>query len=269
MLLSSILKALILFVFLFISSNILQLSSGDYTLLSVISAVINFSVVFFVWNIIYFGYNYFSNYKSAEINNLRLEASQRESELKSLKAQLNPHFMFNSMNSIRALVDENPSKAKEAVTKLSNILRNSLLMNKNKEIFLSEEIDLVKDYLDLEKIRYEERLKFSLDIDSKSKSVYLPPLIIQTQVENAIKHGISKNPKGGTILISSKIENGKLTIKVENTGVLNTNKPETGLGFANSLQRLQLQYGPTAAIKIFENNNNNTVITEINIPLKN
>src|ERR1043165_1643939 len=115
--------------------------------------IINFSTLFFVWNIIYFGYHYLVNYKRTEIDNLRLEAAGKESELNSLKAQLNPHFMFNSMNSIRALVDEDPAKAKTAVTQLSNILRNSLLMNKSKEITIADEISLVTDYLDLEKIR--------------------------------------------------------------------------------------------------------------------
>ncbi|MGE0567683.1 MAG: sensor histidine kinase [Bacteroidia bacterium] len=267
MLIGSIVKAFILFATLYIASKFLQLSSNNYTLLTVISTIINFSVVFFIWNTIYFGYHYFANYKNAEINNLRLEASRKESELKSLKSQLNPHFMFNSMNSIRALIDENPLKAKEAVTKLSNILRNSLLMNKNKEIFLSEEIELVKDYLDLEKIRYEERLDFVINIDPNSKSVMLPPLIIQSQVENAIKHGISKNPDGGLIKITSIVKDGILNIKIENTGLLNEEKSQTGLGFTNSLQRLQLQYGRAADIKIYELKNDFKVITEINIPL--
>ncbi|HRD40120.1 MAG TPA: histidine kinase, partial [Bacteroidia bacterium] len=90
--------------------------------------------------------HYLENYKKTEIQNLRWEAASKDIELNKLKSQLNPHFMFNSMNSIRALIDENPAKAKEAVTQLSNILRNTLLMNKNKEIVLEEELRIVKDY---------------------------------------------------------------------------------------------------------------------------
>jgi two-component system, LytTR family, sensor kinase len=85
-----------------------------------------------------------------EIKNLRWEASRNEIELNNLKSQLNPHFMFNSMNSIRALIDENPPRAKEAVTKLSTILRNTLMMGKKREVTLREELDVVRDYLDLE-----------------------------------------------------------------------------------------------------------------------
>jgi two-component system LytT family sensor kinase len=236
---------------------------------SLVWNILNFSAVFFAWNIIYFGYHYFSNFKRAEIDNLRLEAAAKESELNSLKAQLNPHFMFNSMNSIRALVDEDPIKAKQAVTQLSNILRNSLLMNKNKEIAIAEEMSLVRDYLDLEKIRYEERLSFELSIDPKTEHLMVPPLIIQGQVENAIKHGISKLETGGKITVSSKLWDSTLLISITNTGQLNHERSATGLGFANSLQRLQLMYGKKAEINIRENTNTKIVETNIQIPLKN
>jgi two-component system LytT family sensor kinase len=268
-LIGSLVKAILIFFVLAFLSMIFSLSERDLNYVGVISSIINFSVVFFVWNTIYFGYHYFTNYKRAEIDNLRLEAAGKESELNSLKAQLNPHFMFNSMNSIRALVDEDPQKAKQAVTKLSNILRNSLLMNKNKEINIEEEINLVKDYLDLEKIRYEERLSFDIQIDPSTLHLKVPPLIIQGQVENAIKHGISKLQEGGNISIASKLNAATLTISVVNSGKLNTEKTITGLGFNNSLQRLQLMYGKNAEISISENKANNTVVTNITIPIKN
>jgi len=256
----------------FINALLLKiLFSSDSSLNSanVFWNILNFSVVFFVWNTIYFGYHYFTNYKRAEIDNLILEAAGKESELNSLKAQLNPHFMFNSMNSIRALVDEDPQKAKQAVTQLANILRNSLLMNKSKEITIEEEISLVKDYLDLEKIRYEERLSFELSIDPKTLHLLVPPLIIQGQVENAIKHGISKLPAGGKISISSNLSDSTLSFSIINSGKLNTEKSITGLGFNNSLQRLQLMYGKNAEITISEHKTNETVETKIKIPIKN
>lgn len=267
-LIGSLIKAVLIFFVLALISFIFKIGSGNFSLFNVVSNVINFSVVFFVWNIIYFGYHYFTNYKRAEINNLRLEAAGKESELNSLKSQLNPHFMFNSMNSIRALVDEDPQKAKQAVTKLSNILRNSLLMNKSKEITIEEEMSLVKDYLDLEKIRYEERLSFELKIDNNTHHLMVPPLIIQGQVENAIKHGISKLQQGGNVIVSASIYQSVLNISVINTGVLNTAKPTTGLGFNNSLQRLQLMYGKEAEIQIKENKDLGVVETSIKIPIK-
>ncbi len=156
----SILKALIFFVCITLLSILSGFGNIKLTFVAVSELIINYSVPFFFWNIIYFGFKYFQNYKRSEINSLRLYAASWESELNNLKAQLNPHFMFNSLNSIRALIDEDPLKAKVAVTKLSTILRTTLLMNKNKLIPLREEINLVKEYLDLEQIRYEERLNY-------------------------------------------------------------------------------------------------------------
>lgn len=227
----------------------------------------DFTFIFCLWNIIYFGFHYFQNYKRTEINSLRYLAASRESELSSLKAQLNPHFIFNCMNSIRALIDENPVNAKVAVTQLSNILRNTLLMDKSKEIFLKEEINLVKDYLNLEHIRYEERLCYEFKIEDDVQNCLIPPFIIQSQVENAIKHGISKLPGKGTILIEAfKAPDNFLNIKVSNTGKLNSETPLTGVGFKNSIHRLELLYA--AAGKIFIKEINDLVVVEIHIPLK-
>ena len=167
------------------------------------------------------------------------------------------------MNSIRALIDEDPAKAKEAVTQLSNILRNTLLMNKNKEIVLEEEIRIVKDYLALEQIRYEERLKYEFQIDTDVLQKLVPPLIVQAQVENAIKHGISKLPKGGEIKVSGKLFQNVLVLEITNTGKLNNEKTETGFGLLNSKQRLELLYGEKASIDIKENNNEVTVTIKI------
>ena len=174
--------------------------------------------------------------------------------------------MFNSMNSIRALVDEDPAKAKIAITQLSNILRNTLLMDKGKEILLKEEINLVTDYLNLEHIRYEERLSYEFKIGDDVLNCKIPPFIIQTQVENAIKHGISKLPGNGTIIIEAFKLANVLKIKVSNTGKLNHETPLTGVGFKNSIQRLELLYGIDG--KIFINEIDNLVVVEINIPLR-
>jgi len=205
--------------------NLLSLAFGvikieDVNALFIFSSVFNFTFVFCLWNAFYFGFHYFQNYKRTEINSLRYLAASKESELKSLKAQLNPHFIFNCMNSIRALIDENPTNAKKAITQLSNILRNTLLMDKSKEISLKDEINLVKDYLDLEKIRYEERLSFEFAVDENVFNCQIPPFMIQSQVENAIKHGISTVPGAGKINIKAFRENDFLKIKVSNTGNL-------------------------------------------------
>jgi LytS/YehU family sensor histidine kinase len=222
--------------------------------------------VFLLWNAIYFGFKYFQNYKKAEIDSLRYAAANKESELSSLKSQLNPHFMFNSMNSIRALIDENPVKAKDAVTQLSGILRNTLLMNKSKVIPLAEEINLVQEYLKMEKMRYEERLTYEFRIEKGVHNCMIPPFIIQSQVENAIKHGISKLPGNGKIIVEAFKLGEFLKIKVSNTGKISNETPLTGVGFKNSIQRLELLYGSEGQIFISELNN--LVVVDINIPLR-
>ncbi|MBA2612242.1 MAG: histidine kinase [Bacteroidetes bacterium] len=261
----SFIKAFFFFFMTVGLSKVLGLTKMDLSYVYISSSVINFTVVFCLWNVIYFGFQYFQNYKRTEINSLSYLAASRESELNNLKAQLNPHFMFNSMNSIRALVDEDPAKAKIAITQLSNILRKTLLMDKGKEILLKDEITLVKDYLNLEHIRYEERLSYEFKIADDVQNSCIPPFIIQTQVENAIKHGISKLPGNGNIIIEAFKLLNILKIKVSNTGKLNTETPLTGVGFKNSIQRLELLYGNHG--KIFINELNNFVVVEINIPL--
>lgn len=237
----------------------------ELSALDIVSSILNFTVIFCLWNIIYFGFHYFQNYKLAEINSLRYLAASKESELNSLKAQLNPHFIFNCMNSIRALIDENPGNAKDAVTRLSNILRNTLLMDKRKEIQLKDEIGLVKDYLDLEHIRYEERLNYEFAIQEEVTNMNIPPFIIQTQVENAIKHSISVFPGNGMIRIEAFRNDDNLKIIVSNTGKLSSEKPLTGVGFKNSIQRLELLYGQKG--KIFITEVHDLVVVDITIPL--
>ena len=236
------------------------------TVVTISSSVSTFTAIFCLWNTLYFGFHYFQNYKRTEINSLRYMAANKESELNSLKAQLNPHFIFNCMNSIRALIDENPNNAKVAVTQLSNMLRNTLLMDKSKEIVLKDEINLVKDYLNLEHIRYEERLNFEFKITPEVINCQIPPFIIQSQVENAIKHGISKSPGNGKILIEAYKTEGHLKIKVSNTGQLSSSAPLTGVGFKNSIQRLELLYGSEG--RIFINELAGLVVVDITIPLK-
>ena len=228
--------------------------------------ILNLAFVFFFWSLIYFSFHYIENYKKAEIENLKWEASINEIELNKLKSQLNPHFMFNAMNSIRALVDENPAKSKDAITQLSNILRNTLQMGKNKVIPFEEEMKLVNDYLGLEAIRYEERLKTSVDIHPLSTQYQVPPLMIQTLVENGIKHGISKLTNGGILQIRTEIKNSVLHIYIRNSGqIIEKKDGETGFGVKNTVQRLQLLYGSEASLSI-KNENRDYVLTELIIP---
>lgn len=207
--------------------------------------VLALTLLIICWNGIYFTYHFFQKSRIQEIENLSLESSKNEIELKNLRSQLNPHFLFNSLNSIRALIDLEPKKAKTAVTTLSNLLRKSLLSGKENLISINEEIDIVKSYLDLEKIRFEERLTVIWEIDEQINSFLVPPFSIQTLVENAIKHGVSKSVEGGFIKISTKKEATHIQIQIENSGKIN-GKTDTGIGIENTQRRLAIQYKDSA-----------------------
>jgi two-component system LytT family sensor kinase len=227
-----------------------------------------YAVIFFLWFVLYFTFHYFDQYNKS----LKYEASMVQIELNNLKSQLNPHFIFNALNSIRALVDENPDKSKQAINQLSNILRNSLATDKKGLTKFGDELKIVRDYLGLEHIRFEERLKTEFDIHPDSHKFYVPPLMIQTLVENGIKHGISKLTAGGVIQIKTTVENGRLNIRIRNSGRLVNNdkkdkKKPGGLGIKNTIQRLKLIYGDEASFRIL-NENDNFVVTELVIPQK-
>ena len=229
--------------------------------------VFNLSSVILLWQLIYFSVHFFQNYKKVEIEALIWEAAVKDFELKTLKSQLNPHFMFNALNSIRALIEEDPVSAKTAVTKLSNILRYSLRIEKSETVSLADEMQTVKDYLDLEKIRFEERLNYAAQIDEKSAKIEIPPMMVQTLVENGIKHGISKRTEGGKISICSFIDDSKLHIQISNTGHFSEEdlKHATGFGIQNTKHRLNLLYGEKGIFKI-KNTSENEVLAEIIIP---
>lgn len=252
----------VFYVLCLISLNIINYSE-DFSTFSIISYVFGTTVFYFLWTLVYFIYHYVDNYNKS----LKYEAAINEIELNKLKSQLNPHFIFNALNSIRALVDEDPVKSKKAITQLSSILRSSLIMNKNKLTNFKEELEAVKDYLDLESIRFEERLKIKFDIAKGSENFHIPPLMIQTLVENGIKHGVSHLKEGGTISIGTKIVDSKLHIQIRNSGKYINGKQNKlkGFGIENTIQRLNLIYGEHAYFKI-ENERNNTVLTQLIIP---
>lgn len=234
---------------------------------ALLGGMFNMSSVILLWALIYFAVHYFENYKKAEIESLIWENAVKEFELRTLKAQLNPHFMFNAMNSIRALIREEPQSAQTAVTKLSNILRYSLKIERTETVPLEEELATVSDYLDLERIRFEERLKYDIQIDPKSAKIEIPPMMVQTLVENGIKHGISKRTEGGEIVIQTLISDSKLHIRIKNSGNIDPEslKHSSGFGIQNTKHRLSLIYGGDAYFNI-SNENNNTVSAELVIP---
>lgn len=233
------------------------------------SQILSFSTFYafllFIWSVFYLTYHYVEQYNKS----LKFEALVAAIELRNLKNQLNPHFIFNALNSIRALIDEEPYKAKMAINQLSNILRNSLNFDKKELTKFEDELKMVRDYLGLESIRFEERLKTELSIHPSSNAFLVPPFMIQTLVENGIKHGISKRTDGGLIQIKTEVEDDRMIVSIRNSGqYVNGSKRSNGkegVGLKNTIQRLRLLYGEKASLRI-TNEKNNFVLTEVVIP---
>jgi two-component system, LytTR family, sensor kinase len=268
-LLSSIIIGIILFIFYFGTTYFSGLiGSTNIKIGTFVVWITNLSSIILVWFLFYLSIHLFMNYKRVEIESLIWEAAVKDFELKTLKSQLNPHFMFNAMNSVRALIDEDPENAKTALTKLSNILRYSLKMERFETVPLEEEIQNVTDYLALEAVRFEERLNYSLDIDPRSNKIEIPPMMIQTLVENGIKHGVSTRTKGGKISVNSKLNGSSLLIQIKSTGKIDENslRLSKGFGLDNTKQRLNLLYGGKATFTI-KNDSQDEVLAEIIIPI--
>jgi len=217
---------------------------------SLLIAMFSAFIYLFIWVCIYFIYHYVQKSRRQQVDTLRLEALVKELELKTIKAHINPHFIFNALNSIRALIDENPERARSAITELSNILRSSMQADKDETVSLEKELSIVKDYLALETIRFEDRLKVIYKIDEDTLDLRLPPMMLQTLVENAIKHGVSRQMEGGVIRVISDFTEGFHELRVQNTGQLSATRNAEGFGLSSTQNRLSLLYGPQASFEI-------------------
>jgi len=221
-------------------------------------------LIFVLWMVIYFFFHLVQKNRMQEVENLKLADIQKTMELQVMRSQLNPHFLFNSLNSIRALISIEPKKAEEGVGKLSNILRNILLFTRKESVPLQEELAFIEDYLGLEKIRFEERLTYKILVSPNLLSFHIPPLILQSLVENAIKHGVSNRKNGGIVQIEVSQSQEIITISVINSGSLVKNK-ETGIGLDNIRYRLSAFFGTAVRFDLFENEDNVHAIIEIDV----
>lgn len=233
----------------------------------IISNLFTSFIYFFIWNCIYFIYHYVTETRKNQLDNLKLEALVKSLELKTIKSHINPHFIFNALNSIRALIDEDPTRARQAVTGLSKILRSSMQSDQQEIISLEKELDIVKDYLALEFIRFEDRLKLVYQIDEATLKNPIPPMLLQTLVENAIKHGIGKAIEGGEIMVAAKAYDDYYEVRVVNTGKLNLTEEHEGFGLASTANRLLLIFGEKATFSIHQLDTEHVEAKAI-IPLK-
>ncbi|GAA4962073.1 sensor histidine kinase [Algibacter aquimarinus] len=225
-----------------------------------------FITLYFVWFFVFLTIKIYHQLKTVKLKQIQLESNLKESQLNTLKGQINPHFMFNSLNNIRGLMLEDVDKSRVMLTSLSETLRYSLTKSDSNSIALEDELEMIENYVAISKIQFEDRLIFTTHIDKASLNIKIPPMIIQMLVENAIKHGISNLKEGGEVQLISKIEDNQLRIEVSNTGQLNQNKNGTQLGLQNIERRLELLYGEEATFNL--RRLDNKVVATIKIPLK-
>jgi LytS/YehU family sensor histidine kinase len=203
----------------------------------------NIAVILGMWTALWAGWQALGRYRQGEIARLRVESQRNALELDALRARLNPHFVFNALNNVRALINEDPARAREVVTRLSNILRHALEHSQRESASLGEELAVVEDYLAVESVHYEERLRVHRDIASEALEAQLPPMLLQLLVENAIKHGIARTPGGGELSLSAWRRGGKLAIEVSNPGRVEPAAGGHGVGLAYLRTRLAREPG--------------------------
>ena len=213
-----------------------------------------FAVTLMAWSAIYLGIKYWKQSLAERENALQAMILAEKAQLEMLRYQVNPHFLFNAMNSIRASIDEDKDRAKQMVTQLSEFLRHSLLNGETKEIPLREELEAVQNYLAIEKIRFEEDLEIEFDIDEDAKDVKVPGFLLNPLVENAIKHGFQTSPKPLKINIKATLNGAHLLLEVTNTGHLDdkTNSRGTRIGLKNVRERLEKLFPKKSSFELFK-----------------
>ena len=212
---------------------------------------VNMMIMLWLWAGAWGSARYFARWREGEIEKWQAEAARRSLELEVLRAQVNPHFIFNALNNLRALISEDPGRARDMVTRLSNTLRHTLLHSARERVPLAEELAIVRDYIALEQLHYEERLQVRWRVAPDAESAQVPPMVLQLLVENAIKHGIARTPVGGEVEIDIARDGGRLTVAVSNPGRWAPG-PQAGIGLAHLRERLGRAGGPGAECRIVE-----------------
>ena len=211
--------------------------------LVLLSYTLNTTIMLWLWLAAWAGLQMLHRWRVGEIAKWQAEAAARALELQVLRAQVNPHFLFNALNNLRALINEDPARAREMLSRLSNTLRHTLQHSAKERVPLADELAVVRDYVALEQLHHEERLRVDWQVDPATAGASVPPMLLQLLVENAIKHGIARTPGGGVVDVRIGRTGGKLKIAVDNPGQWKPqlNAPTStglGLGLAHLRERL-------------------------------
>lgn len=225
------------------------------------------ALILMLWSTLYLTISLFRQRQQQEVDKWKLVAALRDTELQALKAQINPHFVFNSLNNIRSMIAEDQEQARQMVTYLSELLRYSLQYAHRERVPLRQEIEVVLNYLKLEAVQLEERLQYTLTISEEALEVEIPPMSLQLLVENAIKHGIAQLPKGGMLQVIAEVHQEQLQVNVINSGQLENGQQQhsLGIGFRNVTERLQLLFGSSTLTLL--NSSADTVTASFYVPI--
>jgi sensor histidine kinase YesM len=216
-----------------------------------INQFINSLIVILIWVGLYLGFAVQRHRYDAQLHQVELAQLLHAAELRLLKAQLNPHFLFNALNGVRALIADEPARAQDAVTQLARTLRYTLVSSNDELVSLARELEMVNDYLALEGLRLAERLTVVRDIAPETEQARVPVMLIQTLIENAIKHGIAELKAGGTLRIEAHVVGAELIIQIVNPRPINAPVPPAqGTGLKNSSERLRLLFGSRASLSL-------------------
>jgi Histidine kinase len=231
--------------------------------------IVNWAFVFMVWLTIYFTAIAVREHRSAQFRQSEMARALHLAELRLLKSQLNPHFLFNALNTVRSLIADKPARAQSAVTHLANTLRYTLSSRQDELVMLSQEMDIVGDYLELESMRFEDRLRIENNISQAAAGARIPMMLLQTLVENAIKHGIAQLPSGGVLRISAMTQDDMLDLRVENPrpAAPTLAAAHESVGLRNARDRLRLLYGTRASLDL-DVSKPNLATARLRIPLQ-
>ncbi|TPH13381.1 sensor histidine kinase [Litorilituus lipolyticus] len=258
MILASIVTAcltMMLFAVIIVPNQMAIFKSNDQLLFQQImlsAPMIAFLVL--AWSALYTMLKKQQQLKHSQQAQKHLSHSLKEAQLDVFLSQINPHFIFNAINNIRALILEDADKARDMLAHLSEVMRYTMQIDKEKLISFSEEIDIVEQYIALNSLQFEDKLTTEYNLAPETMSLLLPPMVLQLLVENAIKHGIGKLTAGGIIKITSELHQEHWLISVENSGELlaknNPKQARSGVGLNNIKQRLALVYGKKSSFTL-------------------
>jgi signal transduction histidine kinase len=255
------------------------LRSGHWSDLSASHMFVRGNLGWYLWSALIYAmivgalqaYAYYRRFVSSELQVERLERNYTEARLNALRMQLDPHFLFNALNTISSHVERDPRLTRRMIEHLGDLLRMSLETKDRQEVPLAEELEFLEHYLEIQRIRFGSQLSVKVQAEPEVRYAMTPSLVLQPLVENAIRHGISKRASGGEIVVSARAEEGRLVLRVEDDGAGLpagwTLEQSAGLGLSVTRERVEALYGDDGALTVRRRKEGGTVV-ELKLPLR-